>query len=173
MNAVALAGSPALTRRAGAVCVRCGEARPAGHVHCYVCGRRIAAVTGRLAWLRGAREWRVWAPAQWVLRRPLRRQPLAPGYGVPRLQLRTWGDRTARWYTYLSLAVIALWTFAGPARVMPAAAAYTPTEACTWLDTQRVQATGELERMTAPQRQELAQRLSELASRLATMGKPA
>ena len=163
MNAVAVAGMAAPMRRMGVACVKCGEGRPAAHLHCYVCGRPLGGAQGRLAWLSRSREWRVWAPVRWALRRM--RRPDARAYGMPRPQPRTMGDRVARWYAYLSAAALAFWFFGGASRLTPAAVS-APTEACIWLDTQRLQLTGDAGRLAAEQRDEMAQRLSDLAARL-------
>src|SRR6266540_224918 len=115
MNAVALAATPTLTRRTGIACSRCGEGRPASHVRCYVCGQRLTGESepaGRLGRVRRLSHWPVWG-VRWLFSRLSRRQPVVAPYGVPVLQLRTWGDRAARWYTYLSVAAVALWLVGG------------------------------------------------------------
>lgn len=101
---------------------------------------------------------------------------VAVGYGGRPVQVRTFGDRAARMYVAISMVGVAAWFVAGPGGGLPvqasgalgigvgsAALASGPSEACAWVDGQRVQLMGEAGRVVEAQRGELARRLGELA----------
>ena len=147
-------------------CGKCGGSRPAGHAHCYSCGAKLtgrAERTGRhlpgLRWHSVQAGWR-------ALRRVLPKRRPAANDGQPVVHARTFGDRVARWYVTLSAVGAMAWVVWGGPAVFPASAAgglATPSEACAWIDAQRVQLTGEATRLVEAQRGGIAQRLGELA----------
>ena len=177
MSAVLTQPLPTVTRSSVIRCTKCGSSRPAGHVHCYACGAKLG-VPAHAAWLAPLRALvGVAGSAGTAVRRliPPRRHAAAlnppPFTVVPSptmsfvnrpFQGRTRIDRVARWYMTLSLAAAGLWYVATPHTVPTAVAA--PTEACTWLDTQRAQLTAEAGRLADPYRPAVAQRLADLAS---------
>ena len=166
---------PVVTRAAIVRCTRCGVSRPAGHVHCYACGAKLG-MPSRASWSRplhafvraAAATMRRFAPARHgsapstpppftVVPPP----PHAMPFGQRPLKARSRFDRFARWYMALSLAAVGVWYVATP-HTIPTAAA-SPSEACTWLDTQRAQLTAEAGRLAEPYRPTVAQRLADLA----------
>ena len=158
-------------------CGKCGGSRPVGHAHCYACGARL---TGRVekgrrvrlpSWS-GARGWAGWAKIG-VAGRLFSRRSRMTGYDGRAIELRTWGDRAARWYVALSVVGVAAWFVAGPTVAMPVRAdgvvgassvMVGPSEACAWVDGQRVHLMAEAGRLTETPRGEIARRLGELAA---------
>ena len=162
-------GAPALTPTATTIrCGRCGGSRPVGHAHCYACGAKLTgrAERGRRlsrpSWS-ALRAWRGWS----ALRRALPLGRPATVSGQPVMEQRTFGDRAARWYVGLTAAGALAWfVWGGTAATTVGASAgiATPSEACAWIDAQRVQLTGEAARLVDAQRGGIAQRLGELAA---------
>jgi hypothetical protein len=159
-------------------CGRCGGSRPVGHAHCYACGARLTGRgekrgrrVGLPSWS-GVRSWAGWAKVG-AAARLFTRRPRITGFDGRTVEFRTWGDRAARWYVALSVVGVAAWFVAGPAVILPVRAdsaggagvvSVGPSEACAWMDGQRVQLMGEAGRLTETQRGELARRLGELAA---------
>ena len=86
------------------------------------------------------------------------------GWGTPVFEQRTFGDRMARWYVGgTAVAAVAWLVWGGSAAPVAASGLATPSEACAWVDAQRVQLTSEAARLVAAQRGGVAQRLGELA----------
>ena len=147
-------------------CGRCAGSRPVGHAHCYTCGAKLTgrAVTGRrmpaVSW--GAvRAWSGWTGVRRALT-PRSRSRLSGEFGL--VERRTFGDRVARWYAGASVVGAVAWLVWGGAIAAPSAALATPSEACAWVDAQRVQLTGEAAKVVEAQRGGVAQRLGELAA---------
>ena len=148
-------------------CGKCGGARPVGHAHCFTCGAKLtgrAVKSGRRlltpSWS-AVRAWDGWR----VLRRIVPGRESAAVAGHPVVELRSFGDRVARWYTSLSaVGAIAWFVWGGSLPISAAGGLVTPSEACAWIDSQRAQLTGEAARVVDAQRGGVAQRLGELAA---------
>ena len=110
-----------------------------------------------------------------ALGRVLPKRTPAANSGQPVLHVRTFGDRVARWYVMLSAVGAMAWLVWGSPSVLPASAAgglATPSEACAWIDAQRVQLTGEATRLVEAQRGGIAQRLGDLAVAVGSSSAP-
>lgn len=155
-------------------CGKCGGSRPAGHAHCYACGARLTGQMEKRGRVRlpnwsEVRGWPVLGRAGQLFSRRAR----VVSYGTPVLELRTWGDKAARWYVALSIMAVAAWYVASASLALPAradgsggvgAVVVSPSEACAWMDGQRVQLTNEAGRRLDAARGEMARRLGELAA---------
>ena len=147
-----------------------------GHAHCYTCGARLTgrAEKGarvRLPSVRALRAWPGWAKLG-AVSGVFSRRASVKGYDGRPVALRTWGDRVARWYVTLSVVGVAMWLLAGPSVGLPASAsgaigAVGTSEACAWVDGQRVQLMGEAGRLLEAPRGEVARRLGELSAAVA------
>ena len=80
------------------------------------------------------------------------------------VERRTFGDRVARWYAGVSVVGAVAWLVWGGSIAAPPVALATPSQACAWVDAQRVQLTGEAVKLVEAQRGGVAQRLGELAA---------
>lgn len=189
MSAVAVL--PVASRSSVVRCAPCGVSRPAGHVHCYACGRKLGVPLKKVpawgglmrsaGWVRGRVE-------RLVRKAPPRAAVAGAGIGAPvgptplvlmpmpsrPLEARTWGDRAARWYAALSALGVAAWLLVGRPVTVPAACtpgAATSNQACTWLDTQRTQVLGEVGKVAEAQRPVVAARLADLAALVGSGGR--
>ncbi len=181
MSAVLSTPAPA-SRLSVISCGKCGVSRPAGHLHCFACGARLdgrVSGAGKLGSVRqrasalfatvrrgsGAvtRRLRLWTPQAPRAPRSPRQGSLTSTYATPVFQRRTWGDRIARGYVYASFAAVSLWFVAGSNGAVPVAADAPVTEACAWVDTQRLHLMAEAGRVADTHRPGIAPRLVELA----------
>ena len=179
MSAVLSTPALAASRLSVISCGKCGVSRPAGHLHCFACGARLdgrVSGAGKLGSVR-QRASALFATVRRgsgaTIRRLLVRMPKAPRsprqgsltktYAPPVFRRRTWGDRIARGYVYASFAAVSLWFVAGSNGAVPVAAGAPVTEACAWVDTQRLHILAEAGRAADTHRPGIAQRLVELA----------
>ena len=171
-----VAGVRPLTPSATTIrCGKCGGSRPVGHAHCYSCGAKLTGRAERSGRRLPALRWHSVQAGWRALGRVLPKRVPATNSGQPVLHARTFGDRVARWYVTLSAVGAMAWLVWGGASVVPASAAgglTTPSEACAWIDAQRVQLTGEATRLVEAQRGGIAQRLGDLAVAVGSSSAP-